>query len=850
MVFRLRREDRYPAGTVVEVYDRAAWQPTGSPTGAMVTSAEMDATSGAVFTGLDENGRYVSYALVNGEHRYIHFKAPARSERAPEAGDVANYDPATGKFAYRNPRFVDLLADGFGVTDAEDVSAYEGEVNAAAFQDFMEKAAEIGEGYVGVCTIELNGTTRRPPGLRLIGAGRGLTTIRSHVDYARNGPIVSNEVDANGDALPMSGYEEGITYDGQYLNNTDYNIRCNVVGDHAADATTITVDSTEDFADAGRVSFVALGDNVSRATYTSKDATHFYGWTWQIDSDHVAAEIPDGTELRKFDSSVTGLVRFYNIDGLHYQDCEFMRSASYCLAGEGRPYDTDESHRTKRYLRLTQCRIHDSYMSDGVDVKGIESFFASQTEFTDCGDKGVNVRGLYQHLEDCVTKRNRTGFGLTSSPAVADADRVSATLNGATTRTATSIVVTSTADLPASGAGWINNTERVTFTVADATHITAVRGVRSTQPAAHADDSSLLVDYDVEDATIADASIGLFNCHSYGDNTGMALSAGGSYTRAEVHGGTIRGCTLGLQLSAALGVMEAKVFGTTIWENQTNVKATQCAFVGLYGVLNQSALGNDAGDPGTDADGTGVILDRCSNKNEIVGGEIADCAGWGVQTLGTTDHLYCSGVAPHGNTLGVWSLSAQTLDTTGDWFGVRQPGFIPRAVHETVPIEQVTADALTMVTDTVYAAPFRARATHRVTVLTTYVTTASGGSPTHAKLALLELSGTNWTTFTRLAMTDDHPGGVFTSTGFKNNLTLESSGKVWLEAGKVYAVAILWTGTSAPKLAGLAPAVVDTATSYRPLLAGTVAAASSDIPASGTLTPTLIIPYLGAANGG
>jgi hypothetical protein len=84
----LNRSDLFPVGTQVAAYKRVGI-PEGSPRGgAPVATATVAADGSLTFTGLEEPswtiGRYVphaAYALVNGEHRWLWF-------RARRAGDL------------------------------------------------------------------------------------------------------------------------------------------------------------------------------------------------------------------------------------------------------------------------------------------------------------------------------------------------------------------------------------------------------------------------------------------------------------------------------------------------------------------------------------------------------------------------------------------------------------------------------------------------------------------------------------------------------------------------------------------------------------------------------------------
>jgi hypothetical protein len=68
--------DRFPVGTVVNVYPRAARVVSDAPpVGAAITSATVGASSLA-FTGLTNDTPYTAYALVNGKHVYVGFRIP------------------------------------------------------------------------------------------------------------------------------------------------------------------------------------------------------------------------------------------------------------------------------------------------------------------------------------------------------------------------------------------------------------------------------------------------------------------------------------------------------------------------------------------------------------------------------------------------------------------------------------------------------------------------------------------------------------------------------------------------------------------------------------------------------
>jgi hypothetical protein len=64
------RNDRFPTGTLVNVYPARYRHDGEAPTGDAVTSATVAANGDLIITGLDA-GTYIAYAQVAGEHRYV-----------------------------------------------------------------------------------------------------------------------------------------------------------------------------------------------------------------------------------------------------------------------------------------------------------------------------------------------------------------------------------------------------------------------------------------------------------------------------------------------------------------------------------------------------------------------------------------------------------------------------------------------------------------------------------------------------------------------------------------------------------------------------------------------------------
>lgn len=74
----LAAADRFPAGASVSAYLMSNWLQSqlpaaGAPQGASVVTAVVAASGSVVLGGLAEDTRYLAYALVSGEHRYVSF---------------------------------------------------------------------------------------------------------------------------------------------------------------------------------------------------------------------------------------------------------------------------------------------------------------------------------------------------------------------------------------------------------------------------------------------------------------------------------------------------------------------------------------------------------------------------------------------------------------------------------------------------------------------------------------------------------------------------------------------------------------------------------------------------------
>lgn len=78
--FTLTDVARFPTGTTVTIYRAEQAKIGQAPSGSSITTGTMSST-GVQFTGLEQEGEYVAYAIVNGQHRYQRVQAEPDYER-------------------------------------------------------------------------------------------------------------------------------------------------------------------------------------------------------------------------------------------------------------------------------------------------------------------------------------------------------------------------------------------------------------------------------------------------------------------------------------------------------------------------------------------------------------------------------------------------------------------------------------------------------------------------------------------------------------------------------------------------------------------------------------------------
>lgn len=80
----------YPAGTTVSLYLERNRIDGQAPSGSPLQTAVVASDSSVAFTGLDDENRYVMYALVNSEHRYIRAATSVPVTNVGPKGDPGN----------------------------------------------------------------------------------------------------------------------------------------------------------------------------------------------------------------------------------------------------------------------------------------------------------------------------------------------------------------------------------------------------------------------------------------------------------------------------------------------------------------------------------------------------------------------------------------------------------------------------------------------------------------------------------------------------------------------------------------------------------------------------------------
>lgn len=118
------RTDRFPAGTAVSAYKRLDFTPVpivpaGVPSGPVAVSTQVVGADGSLtFTGLADDTKYLAYAQVGGQDRYVQFRSkpvgdgadqPDGSVQTAGAGAVASWSQALEKIATAAYGDADLL---------------------------------------------------------------------------------------------------------------------------------------------------------------------------------------------------------------------------------------------------------------------------------------------------------------------------------------------------------------------------------------------------------------------------------------------------------------------------------------------------------------------------------------------------------------------------------------------------------------------------------------------------------------------------------------------------------------------------------------------------------------------
>lgn len=520
-----------------------------------------------------------------------------------------------------------------------------------------------------------------PSGVKVSGAGRGVTVLKSMPGFATNGPIITNATDAvTGDNIPVRDLIlEDLTIDGDYASNTAFNATATLTvaalfvtsgtpePDGDIPLASMTFDDTSELTSSGRILFETYtGDNVGLIEYTGKTPTTLTGCTFISQSNSTPIDVAAPRVFRQFNVSTAGLVRFYVYERLTINRVHIKDGGSYCLGLQGSPEEFDTSPDKvypKNNLLIVSSAFSGSYNSDGIDIKEQYGVTMIDVEAYDNHDKGINVRGRYQTYVNCRTWGNGNGFGLSCIRLEYPEPYV--TLTAICTAADTTLTVTDTANMSAAASGYLG-AERIAWTGKTATTLTGVtRGLQGTKATPHnasSDTAYVPIVQDVAGGEEVDASIDMLGCWSLGDGgNGIAITTGGSgvKTRATVHGGGAFGCNRGLLLQSTRGQMDVSVHGGNYHHNGEGIRLVSLAYARLTGV-NASDNTTASNPNGT---GHGVSLVNCTNGAELVAMDVCRNGAYGLSfaSNGTSDYVKVRGGRWRANTLGAVNNPPQTI---------------------------------------------------------------------------------------------------------------------------------------------------------------------------------------------
>lgn len=821
MDFSLTRVDRFPEGTTVGAYNASAWQPDSPPSGGAVKTGTMGPTR-LVFSGLTEGGRYVAYALVNGEHRYIQFKASRRSDFPYGDADYAAYDPTSGKFAQANPAEVHLLDPKWGFTDdtwGTTVDLATSQLNVSRAQTFVEYVSD--NGVVGVLpgslTVQLGGSIRLRPYLNLRAAGKNSTVFGMHRDFAANGPAIAHDVDDDGHPIASPGVIlQGFTVNCDYTNTTQYSTKTTTVGAanfltsgvDTGDGTgsmylaSMTVDSTDGFSQETAMLFDvydAVGDNVGRIESTSHDATHFFDCVFVSKSNSTPIDVPDGTVFRLAEVTASGGIRVSALDGLYIRDVRVENTAGYCMGFQNQLFETSGEHQ-KFDLILEDVELDGSYNADGLDAKDMVSCLLLRVKATNNYDKGINMRVLRGLLVGCECDTNGVNYQFQSNYSVSPAVYVRKTLGtGITAAAGQTLALSSATGWGTSGYCWIRAQEYAHYTRAALTVTFDVRGLAGTRAVAHQATSGTVPVYVVPvpggtantpPADAADSTVCMVNCHGWSAR-GVSVAIGGTGTGsidAQIIGGSHTLSNKGVTVSSSYKPVTCAISGGCKITDNTNVTAGWGTGGGVFARGARVLIDSTVIIERNGGDGVELVSSIDSRINCVPKGN----GGFGLKTSGGCEFLEWNGRADLSNASGPVSIGTMTT-YYGSGFGVPSDTFQPLSYQEAIPLGSA-AGTQTMSSGVAYGRRFTLAGPIKVSRLWAWV--AATNTVTTGKLALATVSGA---TATVVAVTNNDTGR-FGSLG-DIRPAFASSATYWGYQGLEVVVLVLRVGGSAPDIA-------------------------------------------------
>lgn len=371
--FTLTRPDRFPSGTTVAVYPEAAKVSGAAPSGnySQVTTGTAGSSS-VTFTGLADETRYVAYASVGGDYRYVGFETeppPSESSTVLQVtggpGDRALIDAAIAGLRAASGKLDGIL-----------------EIRGVAR---LTSTLTVDGGYSDTTPADANWATQTQERFRLIGsfapdAGVGVA-IDAHGFYG-----------ADWDVRLVGG--------GRYAQSTDAamssTVNPNVVNSPASVTAGITVGNV--------VQVSGAGDTAGSAAQPIRGrVTAINAGTGNITLDTTATTTVSGATIVFWDAGL--LIRDQvaprlNVYGKNFAGCGLVMDAT--------------SSTTNRVRSVRAGVLHFNSCGTGLHIKNVEGFGNLGDIWSD------NKYGDYIRADDFAFDKYEGGIGGAGGTNIAD----------------------------------------------------------------------------------------------------------------------------------------------------------------------------------------------------------------------------------------------------------------------------------------------------------------------------------------------------------------------------------------------------------------------------------------------